>query len=112
MLALSVILLSACGSGSNAPQNQGSAPPTGESGTTTEGQTAKVDAATVYQTNCASCHGQNLEGNVGPALNHIGATLSKDQILSTIKNGKGIMPANIIQGEEADAVASWLEGKK
>lgn len=109
LVVFSTFLLTACGSGNNpAPNQGGTTSQTGESGKTNTG----VDAAAVFQTNCASCHGQNLEGSVGPALNHIGATLTKEQILSTIQNGKGIMPANIIQGEDAKAVAEWLSEKK
>ena len=72
-----------------------------------------VDADKVYQANCATCHGGNLEGGAGPELDMIGSTLSEDEIHDIIENGKsGGMPAGLIKGEELDAVASWLAAKK
>lgn len=74
--------------------------------------TTNVDAEVVVQKNCASCHGGNLQGGMGPALDKIGATLSEEEIHSAIVNGKGTMPGGVIKGEEADAVAAWLAAKK
>jgi cytochrome c551 len=69
-------------------------------------------AETTYKQNCASCHGQNLEGANGPALKAIGKEHSKDEILEQIKNGGDGMPAALIKGKEAENVASWLADKK
>ncbi|MBF0706522.1 MULTISPECIES: cytochrome c550 [Bacillales] len=67
----------------------------------------------IYAQNCASCHGGDLGGQVGPALNAVGGKYSKDEILDIINNGKGSgMPAGVIQGEQAEAVAQWLSEKK
>lgn len=72
-----------------------------------------VDADKVYQANCATCHGGNLEGVNGPALANIGGQLSEDEIHDIIENGKsGGMPPGLIKGEELDAVAKWLAEKK
>jgi biotin synthase-like enzyme len=38
--------------------------------------------------------------------------ISKEEILDIIENGKGGMPAGILKGEDAEAVASWLADKK
>ena len=70
------------------------------------------DASSLYQQNCAACHGNNLQGKNGPNLQKIGSELTKDQILKQIKNGGGGMPGNIISGKDADKVATWLAGKK
>lgn len=70
------------------------------------------DAAKIFDQSCASCHGDKLQGGMGPGLTKIGSTLSKDEILNTIKNGKGQMPPNVIQGDDADKVADWLAAKK
>ena len=40
---------------------------------------------------CASCHGQTAEGDFGPKL--AGTGLSVDQVLATVRLGKGQMPA-------------------
>ncbi len=66
----------------------------------------------IFAENCTACHGQNLEGGAGPNLQHIGAKLSKGQILNQIKNGGGGMPGNIISGDAAQKVADWLSKKK
>ncbi|MGC4377415.1 cytochrome c [Fictibacillus sp. Mic-4] len=76
----------------------------------------KVDTAAakqVFKQNCASCHGQNLEGtNAAPKLSDVGKKMSKDQILNQIKNGGGGMPGGLIKGNDAENVAGWLASKK
>ncbi|WP_394120658.1 cytochrome c551 [Planococcus donghaensis] len=73
------------------------------------GETTAVDAEQVVQQNCISCHGENLEGQGNfPPLNDVGSRLSQEEILSVIENGQGAMPANIIEGDEAVAVAEYL----
>ncbi|PFA67382.1 cytochrome C551 [Bacillus sp. AFS015802] len=84
----------------------------GDGGDSTETSSGGVDPEKIVNNKCTSCHGGNLEGGMGPALKNIGAELSKDQILETIKNGKGQMPPGLIKGEEAEAVAEWLSNKK
>ena len=107
MMALlfgSALVLGACGGGEDTV-----APPA-DSG---NGDTATVDAEQVVQQNCISCHGENLEGQGNfPPLNDVGARLSEEEILGVIENGRGAMPAGIIEGEEATAVAKWLSEKK
>src|SRR5689334_4984497 len=45
-----------------------------------------------YMTSCASCHGKNAQGVIGPDLRHL--DISDAQVAATIKNGvKGKMPA-------------------
>src|SRR5690606_11980059 len=105
VLILAVGLLAACGS-----DNKSSQPDNTTGGGTT--QPAGVDPEKIYAANCASCHGGNLSGGVGPGLTDVGSRLSQDEILAVIQNGKGIMQGNIIKGEDADAVAAWLADKK
>lgn len=92
--------LAACGGGGDNNNNEGG------------GETTSAGAEQIFAQNCSSCHGENLEGRNGPALNKIGAQLSKDEILDVIKNGRPGMPANIISGDDADQVATWLSEKK
>lgn len=63
-------------------------------------------AKAAYQQSCVGCHGQNLEGGVGPALK--GTGLSEDEILNVIENGRGQMPGGLISGEDAKNLAAWL----
>lgn len=77
------------------------------------GETTEIDAEQVVQQNCISCHGENLEGAGNfPALNDVGSRLSQDEIRTVIENGQGAMPAGIIEGDEADAVAEYLANMK
>lgn len=61
----------------------------------------------------ATCHGPNATGGAGPRLRdaRIPLTLVRDRI----ENGKGIMPPNLVSGQqEADVlayVATLLESK-
>ncbi|UII55598.1 cytochrome c [Cytobacillus spongiae] len=102
------LVLAACGGGDNAGEEKDTSTTGGE---TTETASAG-DAEKLYSQKCSSCHGQNLEGGVGPGLEQIGASLSATDIEKTIVEGKGAMPSGLLQGEEATAVAEWLAGKK
>jgi len=74
-----------------------------------EGGTVDTAAAEdLYQTSCASCHGQDLSGGAGPALDNAGSDFSADEIKDIIENGQGSMPAGLLSGDDADAVAEWL----
>lgn len=71
------------------------------------------DAEKIVQGNCTSCHGGNLEGQGNfPNLTDVGSRLSQEEILKVIQEGRGAMPANIIEGAEAEVVAEWLSNKK
>lgn len=45
-----------------------------------------------YVKRCASCHGGNREGGVGPNLTNIGTRLTKEDIEETVLHGRGPMP--------------------
>ncbi|MCJ8007637.1 cytochrome c551 [Lederbergia wuyishanensis] len=96
--------LAACGGGNNANNNNNN--------NNAGGTTATNDAEAIVKKNCISCHGENLEGRNGPELAHIGSELSKDEILTVIKEGRPGMPGNLISGDDADKVATWLSEKK
>ena len=66
----------------------------------------------IFKKNCISCHGENLEGGVGPELTKVGAKMSKDDIAKIIKEGKGAMPKGLVADSDADEVAGWLAEKK
>ncbi|EJL46863.1 MULTISPECIES: cytochrome c551 [Brevibacillus] len=105
--------LSACGGG-----NQQTQPPAEKPATETPSTTApsgSYDAATaeaLFKNTCAGCHGQSLEGAVGPNLQKIGSQLSKEQILEVLNNGKGSMPPGLVKGTDAENIAAWLADKK
>lgn len=77
-----------------------------------QGAGAEMSAKELYLQNCVSCHGENLEGGAGPALKKVGARMSKEEILQQILEGGGGMPAGILTGKKAEAVAEWLSKMK
>lgn len=101
-LGVSLALAACGGGGDNAGNNNGN----------NGGGDTAASAEQIYKQNCASCHGQDLSGGVGPNLQKVGSKYSKEQIKEIIVNGRGAMPAGIIKGEDADKVAEWLASKK
>ncbi|MFD1018474.1 menaquinol-cytochrome c reductase cytochrome b/c subunit [Thalassobacillus hwangdonensis] len=63
----------------------------------------------VYEANCLSCHGDQLQGNSGPPL--IDTEKSADEIKTIAVEGIGSMPADIFQGsdEELQALADFIK---
>lgn len=88
---------------------------TKEDNTSNSGQTASSGAEPdkMYQQSCASCHGNDLQGQVGPGLQKVGSKYDKEKIEDIILNGRGGgMPAGIVKGEDATKLAEWLSQKK
>jgi mono/diheme cytochrome c family protein len=56
---------------------------------------AETTIADVYATNCAACHGAELEGGVGPGLGPGGHSHghADAELVAIITNGKNAMPA-------------------
>lgn len=114
--AVLVFALSACGGGQqtqpNTNQPATETPSTEAPSTAPSGSYDAATAEALYKNTCAGCHGQTLEGAVGPNLQKVGGTLSKDQILGVLKNGKGSMPPGLAKGDDAETLAAWLADKK
>lgn len=101
LLSLSVAgLLAGCGAGGAASDQQASAP--------------KLEVPAVFQNNCMSCHGNQLQGKGGPNLQKVGSRLNEEQILKLIRDGKGGMPAygKRLSEDELTSLASWLAQQK
>ena len=68
----------------------------------------------LFRQTCATCHSLsavNAHGVTGPNLDEIGQ-VTKQRVLSAIKNGgtgQGRMPAGLLSGKNAEAVATYLE---
>ncbi|WP_174614276.1 cytochrome c551 [Virgibacillus ihumii] len=100
------LVLGACGGGGS---DEGSSGGSSDGGETTD--TASADQ--IFQNNCASCHGSDLSGGMGPDLTKIGSEYSADEIADIIQNGKGQMPAQKqVSKEDRQTVAQWLAKKK
>ncbi|MDA3130964.1 c-type cytochrome [Aliibacillus thermotolerans] len=99
-----VLVLGACGGGGDDGGDTGG-DATGNGGGDGAGETYDAaQAEELYQGNCASCHGENLEGANGPAI----AGLDAGHVVDTIENGAAGMPAGLLEGEEAEMVAQWV----
>ncbi|CDQ39633.1 MULTISPECIES: cytochrome c550 [Virgibacillus] len=83
----------------------------GEQAESQEGETTD-DPAAIFESNCASCHGADLSGGMGPDLTQVGSRLSQEEIQDVIINGKGQMPAGMANEAEAEVLAKWLAEKK
>jgi cytochrome c553 len=68
---------------------------------------------TLFENTCASCHtlrAVNARGVTGPDLDDLGE-LSKERVEEAIRNGgtgQKRMPAGLLQGEDAEAVAVYV----
>lgn len=103
----SAIFLAACGGGEEAkkPEETTSTPETTE--------TAADPGQVAVERSCISCHGNELQGGAGPALNNVGSRLSEQEILDIINNGTpNGMPKGLITGADAEAAAKWLATQK
>src|SRR5690625_7237961 len=64
---------------------------------------------TIYKKNCASCHGQNIDGGAGPSLVSIGSKYTTDEIIDIIENSKGNMqPQKQVAEEDRVILAEWI----
>jgi cytochrome c551 len=67
----------------------------------------------LFVQNCKSCHtlaAVQAYGVTGPNLDELGG-LDKQRVLNAIERGgtgSGRMPANILQGQDAEDVAAWV----
>lgn len=76
-------------------------------------ETASTKPDEIYAQTCVSCHGDQLQGAVGPALKKVGSKYSEDEIKNILQNGKeGGMPGGLVSGPQLEAVAKWLAEKK
>ncbi|EKN67698.1 cytochrome c, mono- and diheme variants family [Schinkia azotoformans MEV2011] len=107
----SALILGACGGGGDTAKEP--ADNNAGNGDQTAAPAADNAAAEgLFAQSCASCHGQNLEGGVGPDLTKVGSKLDAAGIEGVITNGQGAMPAGLLQGDDAKAVAEWLATHK
>ncbi|MDQ0218279.1 cytochrome c [Peribacillus cavernae] len=75
-------------------------------------QTASANPEEIYQQSCVSCHGDQYQGGAGPALKGVGERLSEAEVKTTIQNGRGAMPAGLVEDENLDAMAKFVHGLK
>ncbi|WP_186438249.1 c-type cytochrome [Cohnella terricola] len=69
-----------------------------------------AESERIYQSMCIACHGDQLQGAVGPELAHIGGTMTKEQLFKKISSGGGGMPAfqSRLTEDELVTIVTWL----
>lgn len=77
----------------------------------------QLDAAKAEATvkaSCITCHGDQLQGGVGPSLQNEGGQHDAEEIYSIVTKGRGKMPSfkEKLAPEEIANVALWLSEKK
>lgn len=107
-LLIAAAALAGCGAKNGDTGAAGKAPATTE--------TAAGSAEALYKQRCLSCHGDQLQGRIGPTTNltQIGGKLSREQIAKQIENGGSGMPGfkNTLNETEIGTLADWLAAKK
>ena len=68
-----------------------------------------VSAIDIYAGSCASCHGVDAEGAIGPPL--VGLSISGEELAETVVEGKGSMPdfSGVLGSEEVAALVEFLQ---
>jgi mono/diheme cytochrome c family protein len=101
------LLGAACGSSSSDDSSSDSGSTASES---TEGGDDKAPSGkSLFVNSCGSCHtlaDAGTSGTVGPSLDDLKPTSA--EALAMIKKGGGAMPAGILEGEDAQAVADYV----
>ena len=83
----------------------------GEGKGTEKTETVASNPEDIYKSTCASCHGDQYQGVVGPSLK--GTGLSKDEVKNILVNGKGTsMPPGLLKGDQVDTMAEWVSKLK
>lgn len=90
VLLLLAIILTACGNSEAAIERE-------------------KETETLFNKNCAGCHGLDLNGTqLGSSIKGF----SKNEILTAIEEGAEGMDANILTGDDAQRVATWISKQK
>ncbi|SDI33763.1 c-type cytochrome [Natribacillus halophilus] len=76
----------------------------GEENGEENGEDAVEVGEEVYEQDCLSCHGENMEGDTGPAIEG----QDPDAVITAIEEGPGSMPEGLVDGEDAEAVAEYV----
>lgn len=71
-------------------------------------------AEATLKASCITCHGDQLQGGAGPALQQIGGQMDAEALFSVITKGRKGMPAfkDQLKPEEISNLALYLSEKK
>ena len=91
------------GTGASGSQTETAAPETSGGGDTA------AEGKQIFSDTCGGCHtlkDAGTNGEVGPVLDEIQP--DKERVLGAIESGPGAMPPGLLEGEQADAVATYV----
>ena len=79
-------------------------------------KTIKDVGEKIYKSNCSLCHGQDRKGNTSgtyPSLVNVKDRISRDELITILKNGKGFMPSfSQLSNDKNDALIAFLFDEK
>jgi len=110
-----VFLLSSQGATSDQGEEEQTASEEGGGGEEGGGEGASsgdFDAEGFARDNCASCHGQDFSGGMGPAL--AGTSLAEEDFTTVVREGRGQMPSfsqDQIADEDLTALYEFMAGQ-
>jgi cytochrome c551 len=70
-----------------------------------------MDGEKIYKESCAACHGEKLQGAVGPAVANMKSKYSEAEVLKIVNEGTKKMPGNLLNLEQSEIVTKWLMEK-
>ncbi|MBV7504301.1 cytochrome c [Bacillus sp. sid0103] len=70
-----------------------------------------MDGESLYKESCAACHGENLQGAVGPTIVNMKSKYSEAEVLKIVNEGTKKMPGNLLDEEKSEIVTKWLMEK-
>ncbi|MGN7478147.1 c-type cytochrome [Solibacillus silvestris] len=103
LMGVIVAGLAACGDAEEADTGTTSSTPA--ESTDSAGTTDVSEGEKVVNSSCINCHGGDLTGAMGPDLTKL--SLSREEIIDVLVNGKGTMPPGTAKGEE-EVVADYI----
>jgi cytochrome c551 len=83
----------------------------GLAGCSSKSTSSAQDGETLYKENCSACHGEQLQGAVGPQLTGLKNKYSEEELLKIINKGTPKMPGNLLSEEGSKTVTKWLMEK-
>lgn len=77
-------------------------------GCSSDKSSTAMDGETIYKESCAACHGEELQGAVGPTVANMKSKYSEEEVLKIINEGTNKMPGNLLDKEKSEIVTKWL----
>ena len=82
-----------------------------QTGTTNDNEDTKIAAKNLFEQKCVACHGNDGAAGIAGAANLQTISIPDEQIIQSISNGKGNMPAfnGILSQDDINAVKDYVK---